>query len=69
MRRLYIRGDTILWFYRDFDFDDGNHEHLVVAKLDDPDGVTTRKFHLDWDSVRNNLFSKWLRLIPRRVSS
>ena len=54
MRHLCIRGNTILWFYKDIDFNNGYHERLVVAKLDDPDSVAVRYFHLDWDSVGNN---------------
>jgi hypothetical protein len=54
MRQLCVRGDAILWFYRDFDLNDGHHEHLVIAKLDGPDGVATQRFRLDLDLVWNN---------------
>ena len=44
-----IRGDTIMWFYKDHDGE--SREHLIVAKLDDPDGAATRHLDLDWDAV------------------
>lgn len=41
-----------MWFYRD---GTGRPlERLVVAKLDDPEGVATRHFNLDWGVVGNN---------------
>ena len=43
-----IRGDTIMWFYTDEDGE--TRDHLIVAKLDDPDGVATRHLDLDWDT-------------------
>lgn len=42
-----IRGDTIMWFYSDHDGE--SREHLIVAKLDDPNGAATRHFGLNWD--------------------
>ena len=43
--RLSIRGDTIFWSY--MSYDDDLRGHLIVAKLDDPDGAATRYLDLD----------------------
>lgn len=47
-----IRGDAILWFYADYD---GKHrQHLLVAKLDDPDdAATVHLLDLDLRTVRD----------------
>ena len=49
MKYLSIRGDTILLLY--WDPNKGFREHLVVAKLDDPDGTATRYFSGDRGTV------------------
>ena len=47
MEYLGIRGDTIMWFYNDYDGE--SREHLILARLDDPDCSATRYLDLVGD--------------------
>jgi len=52
-RYFGIRGDAVLWFYAGY----GSRllQHLVVAKLDDPDGAATiHLLDLDLSAVRDD---------------